>query len=567
MPIEDKITNIENEVDAFAGRQSLFDCPGNLMILNLLRYLEFVTFLDKEKETKSNWINYGHSKICYNLRGVAHSIDWAYEYCSRFDSFDFRFDDKNLDKLKSIFFLSQKYDIVSDFFFYIRKGILKATYNDADKTILLNQSNQRIQLFKVINYYIATHHVEKMVDSNALNDKYDELIDRAISIVKKIKMKGNSEFFYLDYNISEMIDIYKIVIESNERLMHDFDEEWNIGEYKIKDFRLVFASIITIAIVHNIFLFSIYIQTKETINKNKLFQNLVPFYNKKKWINIINKFTNLSLETVGSIINDLTFDPLNQKNKNKIGVTLYCFYPISDSILALSNSIARNSYEERNIWLMLERKNRLVHSSLSNKKEEYWRKNIVSRLLKLGIWSHDKAINIGFTDIDLLIIDFQNSFGLSIELKWLTASNRAIDYSSSIDVELKKGQKQARQCEEWLIENKKELSKKIEVDYQKIKSIIFKSVVLSKNSIGSQEVNDDGDVPVISEDLFWWILESPTGKSIFDLYDKAKNKSFYPEIDKHFFIQDQQVDYAGYKFLQKDAYIPNNKWNYLADIK
>ena len=142
-----------------------------------------------------------------------------------------------------------------------------------------------------------------------------------------------------------------------------------------------------------------------------------------------------------------------------------------------------------------------------------------------------------------------------------------VDYSSSIDVELKKGQKQARQCEEWLIENKKELSKKIEVDYQKIKSIIFKSVVLSKNSIGSQEVNDDGDVPVISEDLFWWILESPTGKSIFDLYDKAKNKSFYPEIDKHFFIQDQQVDYAGYKFLQKDAYIPNNKWNYLADIK
>jgi hypothetical protein len=59
MSIEDKITNIENEVDAFIGKQSLFDCPGNLMILNLLRYLEFVTFLDEEKETKSNWINFG----------------------------------------------------------------------------------------------------------------------------------------------------------------------------------------------------------------------------------------------------------------------------------------------------------------------------------------------------------------------------------------------------------------------------------------------------------------------------------------------------------------------------
>jgi hypothetical protein len=405
------------------------------------------------------------------------------------------------------------------------------------------------------------------LDSEVLTEKYEKLIASVVSVIKKIRMKGNSEFFTLDYDIPEVFDIYKMVIKSNESLMYDFDEEWRIGDYKIKDFRLVFASIITIAMVHNVFLFSIYIQTKETINTKKLFQNFVPFYTKKKWINIINKLTNLSPEMVGSIINDLTFDPLNQKNKNKIGVTLYCFYPISDSILALSNSIARNSYEERNIWLMLERKNRLIHSNLSNKKEGFWRKNIVSKLSKLGIWSHDKGINIGFTDVDLLIIDFQNNFGLSVELKWLTASNRAIDYSSSIDIELKKGQKQARRCEEWLAENKKELSKKIEVDYEKIKSIIFKSIVLSKNSIGSQEVNEGDGVPVISEDLFWWILGGATGKSIIDLYNKAKNKSFYPEIDKHFFIQDQQVDYAGYKFLQKDVYVPNNKWNYLTDIK
>jgi hypothetical protein len=111
------------------------------------------------------------------------------------------------------------------------------------------------------------------------------------------------------------------------------------------------------------------------------------------------------------------------------------------------------------------------------------------------------------------------------------------------------------------------LARKIGLDYIKIFDINFKGIVLSKNSIGSHSVNMDNGIPIISEDLLWLILKEPHNKDIITLYDVAKNKKYYPLINKHFSIQSREVEYAGYKFVEKGCYVPDkSSWNPKYDI-
>lgn len=411
---------------------------------------------------------------------------------------------------------------------------------------------------------MATHHVEKNIIEKLESKKNKNFIINVLEALNKIKIKGNKNFLSIDYKTQEAKNIYKFIFKSNFNLVHDFDENWNFGGYTIKEFRMFFAAIQAIALVHNIFLFNIYKISKQDLNTEKLFQNLVSFKNKKKWIKLIKFFADIEDYRIENMINELTYNFSRANYKNKIGVTSYCFYPIGDNILALSNVITRSSYAERNIWLMLSRNKKGIHSKLSTLKEGYWKQGLIDKLVNEGLWCFDKSIKIDSTDIDLLLIDFKNNFGLSIELKWLTQSNRPIDYEL-IDKELSKGQKQALLCEKWINNNKKELADKINLNINKLSKIDFKSIVLSKNSIGSAKINDNY-IPITSEDLFWWILSYPLKKDIKSLYKIINEKKFYPKINKHYIKRDITINYAGYNFLERKSYLSNGKWNYLKDI-
>ncbi|MDD4902179.1 MAG: hypothetical protein PHE24_03505 [Patescibacteria group bacterium] len=568
MSPSEKLEIIEKEIDGYISKQPIFGSSRNLMVLNLLRYLEFVSLSNKETSTLENYLANGHSTECQNLRGVSNSIDWAHEYCKSINNFDYKFDESTLRELKLAFSLSQNYGNICDIFYYIRKNILDWNFK-TDKEILLTQKDQETQLFKVINYFIGTHEVEKFNSVPSVILKMKGFLENVIAFSNKVKIKGNTNFFNFDFNIPEIYPVYNELLKEQTRLQWRLDEKWELGGYSVSDFRLAFVAILTIATLHSFLLFGIFSKREKlNVKPNKFFQNLVMFNSKQKWVKMIKNLSNLPSDKIEHIIDDLTYDFSNRRNKNKIGVTAYCFYRIGDPVLALSNEIVRSSNAERNAWLMLERKNRQLHSKWGNEKENYWRENIISELRKRKIWVFERGINILGTNIDLLVIDFNKKFGLSIELKWLTPPNRIRDYSSLIDPELRKGREQASICEKWLNSSKNELAKKTGIEYSKINNINFGSIVLSKNSIGSQAVNTDDGPPIVSEDLFWWIIKEPFNEDITTLYKIAKEKKFYPRINKHFTVQDCEVEYAGYKFIEKDCYVPhNNTWNPRRDIK
>jgi hypothetical protein len=558
---KDNINNIEKDIDNFISKEKIFNYSRNLMTLDVLRYLELITFFDKEKQ---DWPNIGYHKTSDNLRGINYSIDWIYKYADEIDNFDFRFHKKNLSNVKRIFLYSTNYSVLSDWFFYSRKKILKFSYNKSEKKIILNQTDKKIELFKILNECISNHHVEKNILDKLNSEKNKKNINNIFEILKKIKKTGNSNFFSLDYRMPEIKNVYKFIFNSDADLTHDYNKDWNLGGYTVDEFRRVFTAIKSIALIHNMFLYSIYITKKDDINKEKFFQNLVSFKSEKKWIKLLKFFTNIEDKVIKNIIYELVYDFSQVKHKNKVGVTSYCFYPVGDNILALSNVIARSSYAERNIWLMLARNNKNIHSKLSILKESYWKKMLIEKLTKKGIWCFNQTIKIDHSDIDLLLIDFKNNFGLSIELKWLTQSNRPIDYEL-VDKELSKGQKQAFLCEKWINNNKKELADKINLNVDKILKINFKSIVLSKNSIGSPRVNNNY-IPITTKDLFWWILDSPLKQNIKNLYKIVNKKNFYPKVGQHYTKGDTCINYAGYTFIRKNIYFSNNKWSHLKNI-
>jgi hypothetical protein len=290
MSINSKIEEIENNVDDYIGRQLIFNYPRNIMVLNLVRYLELIMFFDKGRMSYEEYFNNGHHKISFNLRGIERSIDWAYKYCSPFDDFNFKFNKKYLKDLKLIFDLSRKYSNISDIFYYIRKGTLEAKLDTADKKIILTQKNQKLQLFKIINYYIATHHVEKIFDNEISAAKLKDTNQELLNVINKIKINGNENFFTFNFDIPEIKPLYNKLFETNKLLLWDIDETWSLGTYNVKDFRIIFTSILTISLIHNYILFSIYIKNKKNI-EDKFFQNLAPFFSRKKWISQIKNLT------------------------------------------------------------------------------------------------------------------------------------------------------------------------------------------------------------------------------------------------------------------------------------
>lgn len=132
MDNKNNIDKVEQDIDSYISKKDIFNYPRNIMILDILRYLELITFFDKEKE---NWLNIGYHRTSDNLRGVSYSIDWIYKYSNKIDIFDFKFNKNNLSNIKKLFFYSTNYSVLSDWFFYVRKGILKFSYNKLEKKL------------------------------------------------------------------------------------------------------------------------------------------------------------------------------------------------------------------------------------------------------------------------------------------------------------------------------------------------------------------------------------------------------------------------------------------------
>ena len=538
--------------------------PKNITVLNLLRYLEY---LHLDYKIKGNLVT--HQDTNHQLIGLNFSLKkWAEKWCETRDvnNFEFVFDKVYLKKLEKIFGLSQKYSYIDNWFFYFKKGILFADLQNNEKKVIIASRDRDDQLFKIINSAVGSPHVEKGPNEDRLNN-----IEKVVKMIANFLAKNvitNKKFYRYNFNSEDIKPIYTQFYDSYGIILWSLNETWSLGQYSVKEFREVIAGILTISHIHNAWC-SLLMSKQMT---DHLFNNLVLFFSREKWIKIIQTITNVDKKVIEQIIDQLTYKHSDDQTRRKIGFTLDIFFEIGNGILAMSHTTARNSNIERNIWLLLARKEEQLHSSLSIEKEKYWLSTIIPKLNRNDLVVRADIDIKNKTNIDLLLIDYKSKIGLTIELKWLTPPNRALEYcdqDSIIYKELKKGQSQALICANWANSNKELLAEKISISSRDIQGVNFKGLVLSKNLIGAAALHKENGVPpIISEELFWWILDKPHYKDISILYKIATEKRFYPKQDKHYKKIKLELDFAGYKFTQKDQYVPTDtQWNPNEDIE
>jgi hypothetical protein len=249
---------------------------------------------------------------------------------------------------------------------------------------------------------------------------------------------------------------------------------------------------------------------------------------------------------------DLTFAAaLHRPGTKRPDVTYQPFVPLGQNMLALSGSLVLDSNAERNLWDLLSIIRPKVHSDLRNRKERYWAGDLVPWLEGLGLeCATGLPVKLGdeSTDLDLLIIDRLRNFGLGCQMKWLTAPDRVRDVGYA-DKELIVGTGQAELSLRWLTTKPNLLRQKFGLTTEELAAMQFQVAVLSKNFLGSVAVHRQApEIPVITERLLKWILDSPNRASLKALWHTAQSRSYFPIAGVHYADEDFEASFGGATF-------------------
>lgn len=270
--------------------------------------------------------------------------------------------------------------------------------------------------------------------------------------------------------------------------------------------------------------------------KGGALNDVVKVLQRSGWDEKLADLSGLSRHVVGLILDDLTYDAeLYKDGRKQPDVTYQPFFALRSRLLALSNQLVMLSNAERNLWDLISVIRPDVHSVLRNKKEIWWLKQLTPRLESYGLRVFGPikfAHNGRRSDIDLLLIDTKLRFGLGCQLKWLTHPDRIRDVKYTDD-ELLKGVRQAELSLEWLNSGANRLQDLTGIAANELAGYEFKAAVVSKNTLGSAWTYKPG-IPVLSEQLFDWVLGAPHHKSLRTLWQVGEERRYMPRRGKHY---------------------------------
>lgn len=325
-------------------------------------------------------------------------------------------------------------------------------------------------------------------------------------------------------------------IERRSLLEWHMDPSWDLGGYTFGELRKFWASLQAIQAVH-----SIAVQGATELDKGKNSEAVRLSWRLMKsshqeWVNRLSRRSGLNRSKTELIILDLTYDEsMYGPGKSDPHVLFTPFFNFDNGLVGLSPKIVQISNIERNIWTNIHRRRQPIIDKLKYEKEGFWIQQIAERLKVAGFVCVPR---IGFTfediprNLDLLILSPAERFGLICELKWITGSDD-VKAVVSMDSEIAKGVQQAKISEEWLRSNLSVISDKSGLGDDDLKSYSFKPLVLTKEGLPSGFVVKP-DVPVVSENLFNWILLEPHQFGLERLWELANSLEYLPKEGVHF---------------------------------
>jgi len=218
------------------------------------------------------------------------------------------------------------------------------------------------------------------------------------------------------------------LFETVLRLIHEItDHNWqldptfDVGGYSLAEYRRFSECLAALAQIHH------YCNAAAPLQKVPLnsiwFNTLLKMMSKARWQKLISRLTGLGSEVVNNIIDDITFDKdLLRKKKHGAGLLSLPFLSLTTDLLVLSNRAAFESNAERNYWKLLSIVKPSIHSKLSLAKEGLQLQELETLLRSCPATADLKFLtrfNVqNDTNLDLLLLDATNKFGLALELKW-----------------------------------------------------------------------------------------------------------------------------------------------------
>jgi len=275
---------------------------------------------------------------------------------------------------------------------------------------------------------------------------------------------------------------------------------------------------------------------------------------------------------VSAILRDLTFtQELYRAGRRQPDITCQPFFPLGHDLVALSGSLLVDSNAERNLWDLLSIIRPALHSTLRNKKEEYWIPGLTGSLSHYGLTCRTRIpVQLGNekTDLDVLILDRARGFGLGCQLKWLTAPDRIRDVEYT-DRELRTGVDQAELSRRWLLTKPVSLTSRLGITAQELAGMRFEVAVLSKNTLGSSSVYRRAPgVPVITERLLTWVLGEPHRATLQTLWKVASDRSYFAIPNIHYSDENTEAEFAGVHFTGEAlGMLLRQPWTPEADIR
>ena len=532
------LAEIDKRIDSSIASQRLLSLPRDIAVIHMLRYFEDYIRLYSLKVAENKGSEAYEAVLKNGQDGMHFAIWWIFKHCpSNMQKPQVSTQENAYIQARELHEAAMDYSMVWDFMALLQRE--RATgQKDSDGTIHLQYAEQLIADIEVADRFIGAP------DNPELRKNIIPLDMDPRQFVADIQFQpyGPGKVRYHIPNST----FERIVVRQRQLLSHlwEIDPSWDLGGYTVSQFREFWTTLITLCWIHHWICFSSGIE-------GGALNSVVRVLKRRRWEKELVRWSGLNKDVVSIILDDLIYDPtLYGLGKKQPDVTYQPFFPLGSDLLALSNWLVLLSNAERNIWGLVSIKREKIHAELRNRKEKLWLLELSPRLESYGLSVYGP---VSFTyggrksDLDMLVLDDKAYFGVGFQLKWLTSPDRIRDVKYTED-ELQKGLDQAALSLQWLNSTPRELKQLTGFSTDELAKYEFKTMVLSKNTIGSGWVHKP-QIPIINERLAHWISGSPHQRSLQTLWQVGEERRYLPKRDKHFKDEDVVVEFGGVRFL------------------
>jgi hypothetical protein len=552
---KEDIQELDEVIDRSVGSEALLSLPRDVALMSLLRFFE--DYCRLFALGRANFAD-GASLLKLGQDGMQFAVNWIHTYCdtpTRNDKLELDFEAYGA--AAHMHESAIRYSMIWDLMAQLYRGAAVGE-RVKDQLIVLSYENPDAEVFDTCSHFLASPDApdfQKNLEGVVAKLNPENLLQ---SIEIHRHHSGRIKYSVPDEIFAEIAEVQRTVLSSRWEL----GEGWRLGEYTVSEFREFWIALLAICWIHNAVCFFSGL-------KGGALESVVRVMSWHGWQSEISRRSGVKRASVAAIMKDLIYDPTLYASGNKQpDVTYQPFFCLRGELLALSNQLVMLSNAERNLWDLISIKRPDIHSRLRNEKEGRWLQDIGPKLKNYGLRSFGpiKVQQDGKqSDLDLLVIDDANKFGLGFQMKWLNHPDRIRDVKY-VDAELLKGLDQAELALRWLNSRPNRLNELIGLSADEVSKYEFQTAVLSKNTLGSTSTIRDA-FPMLTDRLVDWILGDPHHLNLKTLWRVGNERRYLPKRGEHFVDVDVPADFGGIKFVgNKMGMRKLRPWDSLTDI-